>query len=419
MGSLDEKSLKRLLTKPPARHADGQGLFFKTTGKGKAYFVARYTIHGTGRETSLGPFPELTLDQARIKHLRMLADIAEGRDPVAERQKGKAVAKVVRRTGATTFSEAADAFLDRQDKRGKFRNLKHRWQWGATLAKLPASFRDLPVDDIGPQQVFDALDPIWSKTPETASRLRGRIAVVIDSARRPDDTRANPAAWSGWLKDKLGSAKELGKIDRKTGERVGRGHHAAMDYRDLPQFMARLTLLNSVAARALEFTILTAARSGEVFGATFDEMDFDERVWTVPAKRMKMKVEHNVPLSDPALAILRLQRAVASEKNPHVFPGARPMQKLSNMAMSMAMRRLGAGAFTVHGFRISFRNWAAKQRIEFEIAEACLAHQVGNAVTRAYLRDTVLENRRPVMTDWADYVTGQTNVVQLRSAVMA
>jgi integrase len=281
---------------------------------------------------------------------------------------------------------------------------------------LPASFRSLPFDGIGPQQVFDALDERWAKTPETAKRLRGRIEAVLDFARKPEDTRPNPAAFSGWLKVKLGSAKKLGKIDRKTGERVERGHYAAMSHKAVPAFMARLSEIDSVASRALQFTNLTASRTNEALGARWDEINFDEAVWAVPPERMKTGEVHKVPLSDTALAILHAQRETRGA-NPHVFPG-RPMRPLGASTMPMLMRRLDAEA-TVHGFRSSFRVWCSNvAHVEFELAELCLSHRIGSKVSRDYNRTTMLERRRPIMSAWAQFLTGKTsdNVVPFRAA---
>ena len=251
------------------------------------------------------------------------------------------------------------------------------------------------------------------------------MASVWDSARAPDDMRSNPAAWSDWLKRKLGNPKKLGKTDRLTGERIERGNHAAMSYANVPAFTTRLGDAPGGAARALAFTVLTCARTNETLGMTFDEVDFDKALWTVPASRMKTGELHEVPLSDAAVAILRAQEALAilraretgRGQNPHVFPG-RPMRPLSNMALAMVMRRMKVADATVHGFRSSFRTWASEvANVEFEVAEACLSHRVGSAVSRAYNRTKMTERRRPIMSAWAAYVSGAdaSNVVQLRA----
>jgi integrase len=414
MGNLTQKGLDALLKKPPKRWPDGDGLFFKTARDRKAYFTFRFTLAGKETETSIGPHPEMSLDAARIRHLELRALVLKGIDPVAKRQAKTAPAP----SGAPTFGSVSDAYLDRQEKRGELgKNPKHRQQWRNTLASLPASFRALRVDEIGPQQVFDALDPIWALKPETASRLRGRIAMVLDFARKPEDTHPNPAAWAGWLKTQLGSAKKLGKIDRKTGERVKRGHHASMPYQEVPAFMARLREIDSDPSRALQTTILTTLRTDELLGLPFDEIDLERAVLNIDGKRMKMGEPHRVPLSDAALAILKAQKAQYETrgKNPYVFPG-RPMKPLSNMSMAMLLRRMKCKV-TVHGFRSSFRNWATEvDKTEYATAERCLAHVFGNDSSLSYDRSDRLDLRRPVMERWADYVCAASNVVPFRAA---
>jgi integrase len=200
--------------------------------------------------------------------------------------------------------------------------------------------------------------------------------------------------------------------------KLARGHHAAMPYADLSAFMARLAETPGCGAKALAFTVLTAARSGETLGATWDEIDLATATWTVPAARMKMSKVHAVPLSDAAIAILRALEAERRDQSPYVFPGREPRRPLSPMAMTMTMRGLGAGAFTVHGMRSAARSWMADNGVEFELAEACLAHAVGNAVVQAYQRSSMLERRRPIMQAWANFVTGKAgdNVIELRRA---
>ena len=305
-GKLTARSLESR-AKRKGRYSDGDGLFLRVMDPGrKAYWVYRYTISGKEREKSIGSYPGMSLADARIKHADLRAAVLKGVDLIGDQR--KASAAIAAKSGAATFGEVAEAYVERQERRGQLgKNPKHRRQWRATLASLPAWFRDLPVDQIGPQQVFDALDPIWTRTPETGSRLRGRMASVWDSARAPDDMRSNPAAWSDWLKRKLGNPKKLGKTDRLTGERIERGNHAAMSYANVPAFMTRLGEAPGGAARALAFTVLTCARTNETLGMTFDEVDFDKALWTVPASRMKTGELHEVPLSDAALAVLRAQ----------------------------------------------------------------------------------------------------------------
>jgi integrase len=242
---------------------------------------------------------------------------------------------------------------------------------------------------------------LWIKTPETAARLRGRIEVVLDAARAVghiEESRANPARWRGHL-DKL-----LPKRQRLT-----RGHHAALDYRDLPEFVQRLRGEKGTASLALEFVILTCTRSGETLNATWSEIDTPAATWTIPAHRTKIGKEHLVPLSKRALAILDEARRLAKKEptpDRYVFPGGLPKQPLSGMAMAMLLRRMGVKV-TSHGFRSTARSWMADTGVPFEVAEQCLGHTVGNAVVRAYLRTNMLERRRPVLEAWAAYVGGE------------
>jgi integrase len=406
MGKLKKGGLDALMTKPPKRHADGEGLFFKTLGGGRAYWTYRFTLKGRETEMSLGAYPEMSLDEARVMHLRLCADVAEGKDPVGERRKnGKnGKAPVLTPSGAPTFGHCADQFIGLHE--GGWKNSKHHQQWVATLKTYAAPIREMPVDRVTTADVLAVLTPIWNDKPETASRLRGRIEAVLASAQVdgwiPED-RPNPARWKNWLDRKLPKPKKLGS----------RGHHKALAYTQLPALMARLAEIDSVPSLALRITILTCARTNEALGMTFDdEIDLDNAVWSVPKERMKMGKAHDVPLSDQALAILRDLKETRGQ-NPHVFPG-RPMRSLSNMALAMLLRRLGIDA-TVHGMRASARSFMADTGVPFEVAEACLAHQVGNAVVQAYQRSSMLELRRPVLQAWANYICPTDNVVQLRS----
>jgi integrase len=441
MGKLTQAKLPRLIEKP-GRHSDGQGLFFRTLGQSRAYWVYRFRspdheTKGRERELSIGPFPEVSLIEARLKHAELRKRVVVDKaDPLAEKQAAKALVAASPKTKKPTFGECADSYLDRKEKRGQLgRNPAHRAQWRSTLAGLPTWFRSLPVDEIGPKQVFAALDPIWAKTPETASRLRGRIAAVLEDAREPEDVRPNPAQWTGWLKTKLGSPRELGKLDRKTGERVARSNHAAMPYKDVPAFMAKLQATPGVAAKALQFVILTGARSGEMFPMIFDEVDlkYEELVadgvratipaWIVPAVRMKKGHKHfseagephRVPLSLRAIDIFNDQLAKRGPRQEYVFESPTGVggkvhrggahQPLSSMALAMTMRRLGVGEYTVHGFRTSFHKWATEiAKADLATVEKCLAHKIGTKVTQAYDRSDRFVLRQPLMARWADYV---------------
>jgi integrase len=386
------------LAKTRGRYLDGGGLFLRVLDPGhRVYWVYRFTTDGREREKSVGAYPEMSLAQARIKHAKLRAQVLAGTEIIT-----KAAPR-----GTPTFGQWADRYIATHE--GGWKNAKHHQHWVMTLTKYCAPLRDLPVDQIDAKAVLKVLEPLWTAVPETASRLRARIESVLSSAQvggHIDPDRPNPARWKRWLDQMLPNPK-------KVGER--RGHHAAMPYADLPAFMAKLAVTPGVASQALAFTILTCVRTGEALGATWDEISFDEAVWRVPSRRMKMAKPHDVPLSDAAVAILRTQEIRRTDRNDPVFPG-RPMRPLSNMAMAMLMRRLGAGDFTVHGMRSAARSWMADQGVAFELAEACLAHQVGNAVVQAYQRSSMLERRRPIMSAWASFLSGETadNVIELR-----
>jgi integrase len=300
-----------------------------------------------------------------------------------------------------TFGEAADALIESMSS--SWRNEKHRAQWKMTLTVYCEPLRSKPVTEIDTEHVLKVLQPLWTAKPETASRLRGRMERVFDFARaRGQGSGENPARWRGHLDAVLPKRAKL-----------TRGHHKAMPFDEVPAFMVALRERDGIAARALEFAILTAARSSEVFGASWSEFDLETRVWTVPAARMKAGRVHRVPLSARAVEILQeMQQKRLSDL---VFPGTKPGRPLSVMALEMVLRRMKVDV-TVHGFRSAFRDWAG-ERTHFprEVAEAALAHLVGDAVERAYRRGDALEKRRKLMDAWSGFLTQQAqgNVVRL------
>jgi integrase len=393
--------------KRKGRYGDGDGLFLRVLDPGRrVYWTYRYTLGGKERETSIGPYPEMSLADARGKHAGLRAQVLNKSDPLAGKRNGKSAAATP--STKPTFGVMADDYVATHE--GGWRNSKHRWQWTQTLTQHCAPIRDMPVDQIGTDDVLAVLTPLWTRAPVTGSRLRGRIEKVLDAARARghiDKDRANPARWKGHLELLLPKPKKL-----------ARGHHAAMPYADVPAFVKRLRAVQdgNTAALALEFLILTATRSGETLGAKWDEINWDAATWTVPKERMKINDIFDVPLSDRAYVILRTLEAEHG-KNPFVFAG-RPQRPLSNMAMAMLLRRMNV-AVTAHGFRTSFRTWCSDvAHAEFEVAEQCLSHRVGNEVSRTYNRTTMLERRRPLMSAWADFVIGKTggNVVPFRAA---
>jgi integrase len=389
------------------RHWFGQGLFLRVLGEGKSYWVYRYRFNNLDREFSIGPYPEFSLKDAERKHIELRKRVIVDKvDPLAERIK----AKEERRAsgGPPTFGEMAEQYLEAKD--AEWKSASHRRAWRMTLTEYCDPIRSTPVDKIDTAAVLKVLKPLWGKTPETASRLRARIEAVLDRARvlgHIDQNFANPARWKGHLKEVLANP-------RKVGERK---HLAAIPYAEVPTFMARLGDDGEQAAKALAFTILTAARSGETLGATWDEIDLVTQLWSIPKERMKKGGRpHRVPLSAPALAILKRQEEQRG-KNPYVFPGMIPRRPMAGMTLARAMQRHGAGNLTVHGFRSAFRDWAGDEtNSPREVAEAALAHAVGNQTEAAYRRADALEKRRDLMAAWGDYcVPSEAKVVPITS----
>jgi integrase len=326
-----------------------------------------------------------------------------GRNPIEVRREARR-----RAASKPTFGEIADALLEA--KAHEWRNEKHREQWRWSLTEAVAELRPRSVDEIGTEAILAVLKPLWIAKPETASRLRGRVEAVLDAAKAQGHRSGeNPAAWRGHLSHLLPKRSKL-----------KRGHHAAMPYADVPALMTKLWVQNSIAATALEFCILTATRTGEVLGARWSEMDMAGKVWTVPAGRMKSAREHRVPLSERALAIL--EKLSPMRTGTFVFPSPRGVRSLSHVAMAKVLARLGIQGVTVHGFRSAFRDWAGNEtHFAREVAEAALAHVIGDKAEQAYRRSDALEKRRKLMDAWAAYcrrctTDGNANVVALRES---
>jgi integrase len=361
----------------PGRHSDGGGLYLNITPSGARSWVFMWKVSGKRREMGLGSLQNVPLAKARQRAADARQKLADGLDPLATRDRPKVM----------TFGEAADALIDSMS--ASWRNEKHRAQWKMTLTVYCEPLRAKPVSEVSTDDVLKVLKPLWTTKAETASRLRGRIERVLDFARaRGQRSGENPARWRGHLDAILPRRAKL-----------TRGHHRALPFQAVPEFMAQLRQRQGVAPRALEFAVLTAARSGEVLGARWDEFDLETKVWTVPARRMKAGREHRVPLPSWAVEILKaMQKDGMSE---YVFAGTKQGRPLSVMALEMVLRRMKVDA-TVHGFRSAFRDWVG-ERTSFprELAEAALAHLVGDPVERAYRRGDALEKRRELMEVWA------------------
>jgi integrase len=389
-------TVRKVQTAKPGKYSDGGNLYLIVSNSGARKWVLRFMERGKAREMGLGGAASVSLADAREKAANARRKIAQGLDPIQESRRAK--------TSKPTFGKCADDFL--AAKEGEWRNEKHRAQWRMTLDKYAAPLRSLPVDEIDTETVLGVLQPLWQKVPETASRVRGRIETILDAARARGHiprNEANPARWRGHL-DKLLSRRQ----------KLTRGHHAALPFAQVPEFIGRLRERESTAALAIEFTILTSARSGEVLGARWSEIDLAEKVWKVPANRMKAGREHRVPLSGRALKILK--KLHTGQTDEYVFPGQRPGNPLSNMAMEMQLRRMKVDDATVHGFRSSFRDWCGEaSTFPREVAEAALAHVSGDATERAYRRGDALEKRRKLMEAWANYCEPKTgaNVIPL------
>jgi integrase len=385
-------ALKVERAKAPGMYADGGGLYLQVT-EGGASWIYRYMLVGRPREMGLGPLALFGLSEARAKALDARRLCHEGIDPIDARRAIRAKARLDA-AKAVTFMECADSYIKAQ--RAGWRNGKHAAQWEATLATYAKPvIGALPVQAIDTALVLKVLEPIWTAKPETAGRVRGRIESILDWAKvRGYRAGENPARWRGHLDKLLPARAKVRKVE----------HHAALPYAELPAFLVALREQEGIAARALEFTILTAARTGETIAATWDEINWTDKVWIIRAERMKAGKEHRVPLCDRALAILREMNPaddVAGEQ--FVFPGSKAGRPLSNMAFLMLLRRMGRGDLTAHGFRSSFRDWAA-ERTNFpsEAAEMALAHVVGSKVEAAYRRGDMFEKRRRLMDAWGD-----------------
>jgi len=401
-GKLAAVSLKNL---NPGLHGDGGGLWLQVTPneRGRSW-VFRYSFNGKAHEMGLGSLDTLGLAEAReqAKQCRQLlkgTPIKPPVDPIEHRRALRAAAKVDA-AKAMTFRACAEAYIAAHQ--AGWRNAKHAAQWPSTLGTyVYPVFGDLSVQAIDTGLVMRALEPIWQKKPETASRLRGRIEAVLDWARTAGYREGeNPARWRGHLQNLLMKISSAAKAARRA---TGRGeHHAALPYSDIGAFMAALRRQEGVAARALEFTILTAARTSEVIGAMWEEVNLAERMWIVPAERMKADKEHRVPLSSAAMTIL--ERLAEVREGQFVFPGARPSQPLSNMALLMLLRRMGRDDLTAHGFRSTFRDWAGDcTDFPRDVAEMALAHTLGDKVEAAYRRGDGLQKRRLLADEWAKF----------------
>lgn len=387
------KSINRLSTRTvetltePGRHSDGSNLYLSISKSGAKRWVFLFRWNGKLKEMGLGSARQ---GQASLKEARQKAEAARallraGVNPLD--------AKRSEASSAPTFGVFADKLVG--DLAAGFANEKHIAQWRMTLTKYAAPIRDLPIDTITTEHVLDVLKPLWTTRPETAARLRGRLERVLSAAKaRGLRSGDNPAQWRDHLDQTLPPPKKL-----------TRGHHAALPYRDVPVFMQELRGRVAPAAQALEFLVLTAARSGEVRLATWREVNLREGIWTIPATRMKARREHRVPLTERVLALIGPPPGNLDEL---IFPGRSVGKPLSETAFGALLERMNHGAVTAHGFRSSFRDWAAEETTaSHEVTEMALAHVIANKAEAAYRRGDLLSKRRELMELWEAYCLGR------------
>jgi len=373
-------------------YGDGGGLWLQVK-RGRSW-IFRYTFGGKARSLGLGSAAVVPLKRARelaLEHRRL---IAEGTDPLAHKRARRAAA-MADAAGLVTFKEFAEDYI--RSHQGAWRSPQHLRQWHSSLRAIAYPvFGDMPVCDITTALILKALKGVWHTTPETARRTRGRIEQILNAAKAAGlRSGENPAAWRGHLETLLPVPRKLQKIQ----------HFAALPYQEVPAFMHALRLRRGIGAHALHFLILTAARTGEVVSARWDEIDLDRRVWIIPGERMKAGREHRVPLSEPAVALLQV--LWDTRKSEYVFTGI-VGGKMGDSTMLNVLRLMGRPDIVVHGFRSSFRDWAAETtNYQHEVVEMALAHAISNQVEKAYRRGDLFEKRARLMNAWADYCSHQ------------
>jgi integrase len=401
-GGLNELRCKALL-KTPGKYGDGNNLWFVVGPNQRAKWVLRYTVHSKRREMGLGPYPQVSLKEARLQAMTRLSEVQQGADPINEREVKPPINQM------PSFGECAKRFIE--NRREGWRNAKHAQQWANTIEQYCKPIFNKPVDQVSQDDVLAVLLPIWAEKNETASRLRGRIEKVLGYATAAKHrTQANPAVFAGSLEYLLPKVKRTVK------------HHPSLPWRQMPAFWAELRVQNGVAKAALAFLIFTAARSGEVRGMTWGEVNFEEATWTVPGERMKLGKTHIVPLSTTALAILKTMQQGAPGDYVFTTWGRSP---LSDMTLAAVIKRMNeraepgatyldadGRAISPHGFRSSFRVWAAEEpNHPKDVAEFALAHKLPDPVEAAYQRSTLFEARKSLMQSWDDWVTkGKSNL---------
>ncbi len=374
---------RKVQTAKAGKHSDGNGLFLLVKETGGKSWVLRYQINGRRRDIGLGAYPYVSLLEAREKVIALKKQIKEGFDPLSERQKQKDI----------NFYKASIAFID--SKKSEWKNAKHASQWEATLKTYVYSFiGDINVKNIEVSDIHNLLSKIWTLKPETASRVRGRIESVLDYATALKyRTGENPARWKGNLDHLLPKANKVKSVK----------HHEALPYQDMTEFMALLNKREGISARALEFLILTNVRTKNVREATWNEIDLNNKIWIIPADKMKADKEHRVPLCDKAIKILSL---CSKNSNDGLVFESQTKQgaMLSDMSLSAVLKRMNYNDITVHGFRSTFRDWAGETTaFPREVIEHAMAHKLKDKAEASYARGTLLEKRRELMQAWEKF----------------
>ncbi|WP_320109531.1 tyrosine-type recombinase/integrase [Bosea sp. NBC_00550] len=406
----------------PGRYCDGDCLWLLVKPNLSRYWAFRYKpAGGKLREMGLGRAGEgrneIRLSEAREKATDLYKKVKAGVDPLAERDAAKAAGKAIQqdtKAKSVTFREAANRYI--ATHKAAWRNAKHAAQWTSTIETYACPiFGSIPVGGIETSHVLAALEPIWHVKPETASRVRGRVEVILDFAKtRGWRTGDNPAQWKGHLALALPARSKVRAVK----------HHAALPWQGINAFMRELKKQQGFGAACLRFSILTAARSGEARGARWSEIDANAKAWTIPAARMKAKREHRVPLSDSAMAVLAemFELRVTTDADALVFPGADGQRPLSDMTLTACLRRMNREDLTCHGFRSTFRDWAAESTAyPGDVVEMALAHAIGSKVEAAYRRGDLFEKRIRLMADWGGACSAPssskgTNIFALKEA---
>lgn len=374
---------------------DGDGLYLQISASGAKSWIFRYRIEGKLRDHGLGSLKTLSLAEARDAALECRKLRLSGLDPIEAKMKLRVSAQL-EAAKSITFKDCVERYIEAH--KAAWKDSRHKGKWGRSLVLYAYPiFGDLPVGQIDANLVFNAIDPIWRDKNETASRVRGRIETVLDWAKvRGYRTGENPARWKGNLSHLLPARDKIAKV-----------HHLnSLPYADMPKFWKDLSKRDTPASSMLRFTILTAARTGDCRFAVWDEIDFDENIWTIPDDRMKSGKEHRVPLSPQAVKVLKEQKK--KRTNDFIFPGPSNDKAFSENAMLSVIDDMGfKGKITVHGFRSTFKVWASEQtNYPNEVSEFALAHVQGNKVQEAYKRTDLLDKRRPLMGEWAKYCAG-------------